>query len=194
MNNSKPPPSTEKPSFLRRISLAFSAFFSTLGNADYAARIERLRHKEEPVAPVVPEPPPIPPPAPVLKDTSPDAALQLLGLLQREGRLLDFTQENLKNFSDADIGAAARLVHEGCRKVLQEHFSIEPVRQESEGSRITLNEGFNAAAIRLTGNVAGKAPFQGSISHRGWRVTAVRLPQLVAGHDASVLAPAEVEL
>ncbi len=86
------------------------------------------------------------------------------------------------------------LVHEGCRKVLREHFSIEPVRSEAEGSRVTLDAGFDAAAIRLTGNVVGTAPFRGSLSHRGWRVAEVRLPKLAERHDARVLAPAEVEL
>ena len=121
-------------------------------------------------------------------------ALQLLGLLQREARFVDFIEEDVVRFSDADIGAAARLVHDGCRRVLREHFSIQPVRDEAEGSRVTLPDGFDATAIRLTGNVVGKPPFHGSISHRGWRVADVRLPKLAESHDATVLAPAEVEL
>lgn len=184
----------EKPSFLRRIPLAFGAFFRTFSDVDYATRIDRLqRGAEQPPAPAKPpeEPPKAPPP---LKEASPEAALQLLGLLQRDARLLDFAAENLTGFSDAEIGAAARVVHDGCRKVLNEHFTIQPVRQETEGSRVVLDEGFDAAAIRLTGNVVGKAPFQGSLTHRGWRATDIRLPKLTGGHDASVLAPAEVEL
>jgi hypothetical protein len=189
-------PTQPKPSFFRRIPLAFGAFFRTFSNADYATRIDNLREPAEaPAAPVKPAPaePPKRAPEP-LKELSPDAALQLLSLLQRDARLIDFAMENLSSYSDAEIGAAARVVHEGCRKVMGEHFSIEPVRGETEGSRITLNEGFDAAAIRLTGNVVGKAPFHGSLSHRGWRVVDVRLPRLAKGHDASVLAPAEVEL
>ena len=120
--------------------------------------------------------------------------MQLLALFQRDARLIDFTEENLADYADADIGAAARLVHEGCRKVLREHFTIAPVRPEEEESRITLNEGFDASAIRLTGNVVGKAPFKGTLRHRGWRVNEVRLPKLSEGHDASICAQAEVEL
>jgi hypothetical protein len=184
-----------KPSFSRRISLAFGAFFRTFSDADYAARIDGLRHDAErssaPVKP--PEEPPKAAPSP-LKEASPEAALQLLSLLQRDARLIDFTMENLTAYSDAEIGAAARVVHEGCRKALSEHFTIQPVREETEGSRIVLNEGFDAAAIRLTGNVVGKAPFHGSLAHRGWRATDIRLPKLAENHDASVLAPAEVEL
>lgn len=187
-------PNKSKPSFFRRIPLAFGAFFRTISDIDFASRLGTSAPPEA-EAPVVPKAPePVPPAPRPLKEATPDAALQLLALLQRDGRLIDFTQENLANYSDADIGAAARLVHEGCSKVLREHFTIVPVRQESEGSRITLNEGFDAAAVRLTGNVVGRPPFSGSLSHRGWRATEVRLPKLAEGHDSAVIAPAEVEL
>ena len=120
--------------------------------------------------------------------------VQLLGLLQREARFIDFIQEDVAAYGDADIGAAARVVHEGCRKVLRENFSIEPVRDEPEGSRLTLPAGFDAAAIRVTGNVVGEPPFNGSLTHRGWRVRETRLPQLASGHDLRIVAAAEVEL
>lgn len=195
--------SSSHPSFLRRVPLAFGAFFSTLSDAAYAARVEKLSLPEvapaAPVAPVAPAPAPAPVPTPaaapvILKQATPDAALQLLALLQREARLIDFTQENLGSHADADIGAAARVVHEGCAKVMREYFSIEPVRQEAEGSRIVLQEGFDSAQVRLTGNVVGSAPFTGTLSHRGWRASSVRLPKLSEQHDAAILAPAEVEL
>jgi hypothetical protein len=190
-------------SFLGRISLAVGTFFSILGDGEFAARVQRLRSgAPAPAAPVAtpapvaaPAPAPAPQPAaPTLKQASPDAALQLLGLLQRDARFIDFVEEDVAGYSDADIGAAARVVHGGCRTVLREHFTIRPVREEAEGSRLTLPEGFDATAIRLTGNVVGKAPFTGSLSHRGWRVQDVRLPKLAASHDTSIIAAAEVEL
>ncbi|MGF6633078.1 DUF2760 domain-containing protein [Paraburkholderia sp. MM6662-R1] len=200
--------SDSNPSFLGRISLAVGTFFSILGNGDFAADVLRLRNGEKigaapaaaPAATPTPTPAPAaapqpkPQPAPVLKEASPDAALQLLGLLQRDARFIDFVEEDIKAYSDADIGAAARLVHEGCRATLREHFTIRPVRDEAEGSRVTLPAGFDASSVRLTGNVVGSAPFNGSISHRGWRVEDVRLPKLADGHNAKVIAPAEVEL
>jgi hypothetical protein len=199
-----PTPSQDpKPSFLRRIPMAFGAFFSLLGNADKAARYDRLDEpRAEPPAPppvAAPKPlpmpkPPAPVPPPVLRETGPDAALQLLALLQREGRFIDFMQDDIKGYADADIGAAVRVVHEGCRKVLQEHFRIEPVRPENEGSRVTLQPGFDAASVKLTGNVVGQPPFTGTLSHRGWRAAEVKLPKLAEKHDARVLAQAEVEL
>lgn len=187
------PPSADdggKPSLLRRIPLAFAALFGVLADADLAASFAVLRRKAGAVA-AAPAAAPAPPP---LKETSPDAALQLLALLQRDARLIDFVGEDLGGYADDQIGAAARLVHEGCSKVLREHFSIVPVRDEAEGSRITLQAGFDAAAVRLTGNVVGQPPYTGSLSHRGWRITDIRLPKITERHDTHVLAPAEVEL
>ena len=125
---------------------------------------------------------------------TPAAALQLLGLMQREARFVDFIQEDVAPYTDAEIGAAARVVHEGCRKVLREHFTLGPVRAEAEGSRVTLQAGFDAAAVRLAGNVVGQAPFTGTLGHRGWQATEVRLPQLTDTKSAAILAQAEVEL
>jgi hypothetical protein len=193
MNNNTPDHQIRaQPSLMQRISLAFGAFFSILSSPAVAARVERL-HRDDAPAPAAAPVAPVAPVAP-LREATPDAALQLLALFQRDARLIDFTEEDLGSYADADIGAAARIVHEGCRKVLREHFTIAPVRAEAEGSRITLDAGFDAGAIRLTGNVVGSAPFKGSISHRGWRATDVRLPKLSSGHDATVLAQAEVEL
>jgi hypothetical protein len=192
---------TQLPSFWSRLSLAFGTFFKTVGDAEFAARVRD--DQVGPVAAPTPAPAPAPVPTPAaapapvpvqLREATPDAALQLLTLLQREARLIDFAHENLAAYADADIGAAARVVHEGCARVLKDHFTIAPVRSEAEGSRLTLEEGFDASSVRLTGNVVGKAPFKGTLSHRGWKATDVRLPQLAKEHDASILAPAEVEL
>ena len=183
------------PSFFSRIAIAIGSFFAILGNGRLAGDVSRLRGGEALAADVEPREVRVEVPVekivevrveiPVEKlvektievptDT---AALQLLGLLQREARFVDFIQEEVAPYTDAEIGAAARVVHEGCRKVLREHFAIQPVRSEAEGSRVTLQAGFDAAAVRLTGNVVGQAPFTGTLGHRGWQVTEVRLPQL----------------
>lgn len=193
-------------SFFGRLSVALGSFFAILGDGELAANVRRLRRLREggfaqaaaapaPAAAPVAKPAPAPAPAPtVIKEATPDAALQLLGLLQRNARFVDFVEEDIAGYADADIGAAARIVHEGCRATLRDHFAIRPVRSESEGSRVTLPAGFDAAAVRLTGNVVGEAPFSGSLTHRGWRVEEVKLPQLVKTHDARIIAPAEVEL
>jgi hypothetical protein len=178
--------SDSKPSLFFRLGLAFRAFVGILGDPTFAAAVWRLRHETQGAAPA---------PAPgALQDTNPDSALQLLALFQRHGRLIDFLQEEVAQYSDAEVGAAVRVVHEGCRKVLREDFVIEPVLAEHEGAAITLNPGFDASAIRPTGNLVGEPPFNGSLAHCGWRAKEVKLPKLAVGHDATVLAPAEVEL
>ncbi|RQW83437.1 MAG: DUF2760 domain-containing protein [Methylococcus sp.] len=147
------------------------------------------------VAPVPVAAQPVEPPKPVVvKEATPEAALQLLGLLQQEARFLDFVQENIAGHGDADIGAAVRVVHEGCRKVLKQHLELEPVRTEAENSRVTLPKGYDAGAVRVSGNIVGEPPFTGTLIHRGWRASRIQLPRLAEGHDARILAPAEVEL
>ncbi|AIJ44799.1 DUF2760 domain-containing protein [Comamonas testosteroni] len=211
------------PSFLSRIAIAIGSFFAILGNGRLAADVTRVRAGEAFAADVAPKEVRVEVPVekivevrvevpvekivektvevPVEKRVEVEklvvtdsAALQLLGLMQREARFVDFIQEDVAPYTDAEIGAAARVVHEGCRKVLREHFTLSPVRSEAEGSRITLLAGFDAAAVRLTGNVVGHAPFTGTLSHRGWLVTEVKLPQLIDSQAAKVIAQAEVEL
>lgn len=139
-------------------------------------------------------PAPLPQPAAKLSEAPPDSALVLLGLLQQQGRFVDFLQEDITSYSDQEIGAAARVVHQGCHKVLADYVAIAPVRPEAEGSRVTLERGFDPAAARPIGNVVGEPPFTGSLVHRGWRADEVRLPKVTGSRDVSILAPAEVEL
>ncbi|WP_063659701.1 DUF2760 domain-containing protein [Aliivibrio fischeri] len=131
---------------------------------------------------------------PKVKASTPESALQLLALLQKEARFIDFMQEDLKGFADAEVGAAARVIHEGGQKVLSDYFTLTPVRTEEEESRLSIPAGFNPSEIRLTGNVVGEAPFNGTLIHRGWKVAEVKLPKLAEGYDATIVAPAEVEL
>jgi len=120
--------------------------------------------------------------------------LQLLALLQRDGRLIDFLEQDVTKFTDEEVGQAARIVHEGCRKVLHRVTSVSPLRTENEGSKIVIADGFAPSEITLVGNVQGAAPYRGTLRHRGWRVSELQLPETTAGHDPRVLAPAEVEL
>lgn len=177
------------PSVLSRLSLALASFWRILLDPRFAADVARLRASGAAARPGEQSPE-----RPRLKEAEPNAALQLLGLLQQEGRLIDFLEEDVAAYSDAEVGAATRVVHEGCKKALREHFLIEAVRNEPEGTKLTLAAGFDASAVRLTGNVVGQPPFTGKLAHRGWRVTEIRLPKIAAGHDLSIVAPAEVEL
>jgi hypothetical protein len=123
-----------------------------------------------------------------------DPAVALLAVMQREGRLIDFLREDISGYSDAQVGSAVRAIHESCRRALDEHLTLEPVRAEEEGARILVENGFDASALRLTGNVSGKPPFRGVLRHRGWRTRRVDLPADPAGQDPTIVAPAEIEI
>jgi hypothetical protein len=178
------------PSFFGRIGLAFSLFFRVLFDGALAGRALRLSAGPEP-EPVKAQPVVAPSP---LHSAPTESALQLLGLLQREARLVDFVMEDMSSYSDADIGAAARVVHDQCKKALTSHVTLERIRSEAEGSRVTVPAGFSASEVRLVGNVTGSAPFNGVLTHAGWRASSIELPKLSQGHDVRVIAAAEVEL
>lgn len=173
--------SRQGPTFWERLGLAFKLIFDGAFGADVKEGLRALEASKVP-------PPPTPP------ERLHASSLLLLGALQREGRLIDFLQQDVASFSDEEVGAAARVVHGGCRKVVSQYFEFEPAAKESEGSPIQVPAGFDAQRIRLTGNVSGQPPFRGTLRHHGWMATAVRLPALSDALDPRVVAPAEVEL
>lgn len=195
---------TSSPGFFSRVAIAFAAFFRALSDATFASNVQGLREGKRLALPLPAEVPSserktkkekrVEPEKVALREAGPEAALLLLSLLQREGRFVDFLEEDVSSFTDAQIGAAARVVHTQCRAALHEHLPLEPVRTEDEGSKITLEKGFDAGKVRVVGNVAGEPPYTGTLTHRGWRVREVKLGKIAEGHDAHVIAPAEVEL
>lgn len=106
---------------------------------------------------------------------------------------MDFIQQDISRFPDNEVGAAARVVHEGCRRALGSHATIVSVRTEAEGTPVVVGP-TDGDRIKLTGDVSGSAPYKGVLRHRGWRIEALKLPQRVGTQDLSVVAPAEVEL
>ena len=125
---------------------------------------------------------------------SPAAALRLLALLQQEGRFMDFLQEDIDGYSDAQVGAAVRSIHAGCRKALTDRITVQRIFTDDDGASVVVAKGFDPAAVRLTGNVTGEPPFRGTLAHGGWRATTVALPEPPAGTDATIIAPAEIEI
>ncbi len=170
--------SAEGTSFFGRLGMAFRLLFNAEVAQQCAAGLKAL--EEQKVVPPL--------------ERVHASGLALLGALQREGRLLDFLQQEVAGFSDQEVGAAARVVHDGCRKVLRQYFEVEPVSTEAEGSTITVNKGFDPNQIRLTGNVSGQPPFRGTLRHHGWVVREVRMPAISSAIDPRIVAPAEVEL
>lgn len=121
-------------------------------------------------------------------------AVLMLGLLQREGRLVDFLEEDVASYTDAQIGAAVRDIHKGCKKALAEHMDVKPVLGDADGATVKVDAGFDPSRVKLIGNVVGAPPFTGVLKHPGWRGATVKLPDLPSSYDPTVIAPAEVEL
>jgi hypothetical protein len=172
--------------------LAFRAFFRTLFNRDFRQQVERLVLGELPEAPVK-EAAPTKKPEP--KRPARSEAITLLAALQREARLVDFLQEPIASYNDAQIGAAVRDIHRDCAAVLERMFAVRPLVSETEGAAIEVPAGFDAARYRLTGAVSGQPPHRGVLAHPGWQVTRCQLPQWTGSDDAAeVVAPAVVEV
>ncbi len=195
-----------EPSFFARLWMAWVCFFQILFRPPFARAVlpayDALRQGKLPsgadsARDVTPPREPLkeaPKPPPETPERTHRSALALLALLQREGRLVDFLQEEVAPFSDAEVGAAARIVHEGCRKIVKQYVQVAPVLKEGEGATVTVPAGFDALRIRLTGNVAGQPPYRGAVKHAGWEVTQLSLPSPSEAVDPKILAPAEVEL
>jgi hypothetical protein len=120
--------------------------------------------------------------------------LHFISVLQREGRLLDFFAEELSVYDDDQIGAAVRSIQEDCRKSVDKYLSLVPVIDKEEGDTVEVEPGFDPNAITLTGNVSGEPPFTGVLRHRGWKAAKNEVPKLSDVQDASIVAPAEVEV
>lgn len=183
------------------VGLAFRAFFRLLAGkklppecADWLPEPVKLLPEAPKPKPAEARPAAAEKPKKDLAAAQREGALAMLALLQREGRLIDFLREPLDGFSDGDIGAAARDVHRGCKKVIDQHLSLEPMLPGNEDDKVTVPRGFDPSEIRLIGEARGEPPFAGTLRHHGWRAVDTRLPALADGLDRSVLAPAEVEV
>jgi hypothetical protein len=132
----------------------------------------------------------VPPPPP--KPTA--EPIRILGVLQREARLLDFLLEDIQQYSDDQIGASVRDIHAKAQTALKKHVKLEPVLPQQEGASVSIPAGFDPSAVRLVGNVTGQPPFTGILQHAGWRARSIDVPKVPEGQDDFVLMPAEVEL
>jgi hypothetical protein len=185
-------------SFWERIVFAFRCFLSILFQSAIPEDIAGKLLK--PAAPPQRGPAPAGPANSPLKEAERpgsdnlDRAVQMLALLQRDGRLIDFLSENISAYPDAQLGAAVRTIHETCRKALGQYVELEPVLNSEEDQPVTVEAGFDPAAVKLIGNVGGEPPLRGLLRHKGWRVKELKMPPLPKGTGRLVIAPAEVEL
>jgi hypothetical protein len=175
-----------------RIELAFRAFWAVLFQPGVAERVRAA------LAPGAAEPAPVPPaPKPVagIKPSSRNDAITLLSTLQREARFLDLVQEPLGDYSDAQIGAAARDVLRGCASVLERMFGLKPATTQAEGSDVEVPKGYDPLQYRVVGNVSGEPPLRGKLTHHGWTASRCELPAWVGSAPAAnVIAPIEIEV
>ncbi|MBA4030021.1 MAG: DUF2760 domain-containing protein [Planctomyces sp.] len=180
------------------LGTAFKAFFGTLFSDEKAALVESALAGKTLLAPETPAQPaaaPVKAPAPVVvPPPTQNPAVTLLAMLQREARFVDFLQEELTGFSDAEVGAVAKDIHRDCRKVVGRVFGLERVEASEEGSRVTV-EPAASSQWKVTGKVDGGPPFTGQVVHGGWRATKCELPQFAGKADvALIVAPAELEV
>jgi hypothetical protein len=115
-------------------------------------------------------------------------------LLQEKGRFVDFLMEDITSYDDTQVGAAARVIHQGCRQVLQEHFNVSAISESEEGSQVTVPAGYAGDQFRIVGKLSGDPPFTGTLIHKGWKTEFVRLPRIAKTERLPAIAPAEVEL
>jgi hypothetical protein len=170
-----------------RILLAFRSFFAILFHGALSdALLVDLGLSRRPAA--APAASPAAPPA-----RASDGALQILGILQRDSRLIDFLMEDLSGYADDQIGAAVRSLHGQARESLGRHVKLQPVIDNVEGA-FTRSGPVDPNAVKFIGNVPANTPTGGILRHKGWKAAKVDLPALAARQDVTVLAPAEIEI
>ncbi len=174
---------------MNRIALAFRSFFALLFSGSLSDDLLRdlgLIRRE-----AVPAPKPVAPPPPVVRTS--DGALQMIAILQRDSRLVDFLMEDISGYADDQIGAAVRELHDQCRDSLARYVKLEPVIDGVEGT-YAKSPSKDPNLVKFVGNVPAKPPEGGTLRHKGWRAAKVDLPALGAKQDAAVVAPAEIEI
>jgi hypothetical protein len=176
---------------LSRILLAFRAFFNILfGGALAEATMTELGLSRRGSTSTAKAAAPAPA-APAVKTS--DGALQILSILQRDSRLIDFIMEDISAYSDDQVGAAVRGLHDQSREALSRYVVLAPVIDSVEGTFAKTPAG-DPAAVKFIGNVPAGTPAGGVLRHKGWRATKVELPALAAKQDAAIIAPAEIEI
>ena len=174
---------------MNRIVLAFRCFFSLLFRGALTdAAITELGLSRRGAASAKPASAPAAPAA-----RASDGALQILGILQRDSRLVDFLMEDIAAYSDDQVGAAVRELHDQCRDSMRRYLDLEPVIDGVEGTFVKAPSA-DPNQVKFLGNVPAGKPSGGTLRHKGWRAAKVNLPPVAGGQDVAVIAPAEIEI
>ena len=173
---------------MNRILLAFRCFFNILFHGELSAKSLSALRLSRPGAPA---PKPAAPAAPTARPS--DGALQILGILQRDSRLVDFLMEDISSYADDQIGAAVRELHDQCRDSVGRYLTLQPVIDGVEGTYANAPSA-DPNLVKFVGNVPATPPKGGTLRHKGWRAAKVDLPALAGKQDPSIIAPAEIEI
>jgi len=177
---------------LNRIVLAFRCFFGILFSGKLSpAVLTALSLTRREAAPAPKSTAAAAPPPPTAKPA--DGALQILAILQRDSRLVDFLMEDITSYSDDQVGAAVRELHDQCRDSIARYVTLQPVIDGVEGT-FAKAPSSDPSLVKFVGNVPAKPPSGGTLRHKGWRAAKVDLPPIPAKQDGSVIAPAEIEI
>ena len=177
---------------MNRILLAFRSFFNILFSGELSSDVMnalKLTRRTGAAAPA--KTAAAAPAAPTLRVS--DGALQILGIMQRDARLVDFLMEDIAAYSDDQVGAAVRELHDQCRDSIARYITLSPVIDGVEGTYAKA-PGADANLVKFVGNVPAQPPPGGTLRHKGWRASKIDLPALATKQDASVIAPAEIEI
>ncbi|KAA5545430.1 DUF2760 domain-containing protein [Roseiconus nitratireducens] len=173
------------------LGIAFKAFFAALGNNETSAQIDRIlagerlgsddagkaiSQRETQVVQTIP---------------GRDSAVTLLATLQRESRLVDLIHEDLEQYSDAQVGAAARPCLQQCAGVLKRLLGLAPLLDASEGQTVDVPSDASPTRYQWIGEGTAAS---GKLVHHGWQANKLELPKWTGDvDDVNVIAPAQVQ-
>lgn len=168
-----------------RLGTACKAFWRILRDADAARKVSTLLQPEEPTVK----------PAERKRRPGRNDALNVLAALQREARLVDFLNESLDAYSDAQIGTAVRDIHRDAGAAIQRMFGIGPVLDQPENAAVEVPKGYSPNRYKLTGTLEGEPPYRGTLCHHGWQAAHCEVPEWHGDEDGRMcIAPAEVQV
>ncbi|MCR9197878.1 MAG: DUF2760 domain-containing protein [Planctomycetaceae bacterium] len=171
-----------------RLGLAFKILFSGETAQKVLSALSDSTEK-------LPAPEPAPAPEPEPEKPARSEAVTLLAALQRDARFVDFVNEPIDGYSDAQVGAAVREVHKGCKDVIDRMFGLSAVVDQAEGSTVSVEDAASSK-YRLTGSVSqSSGAASGELMHHGWQASRCDVPEWT-GDEAGihVVVPAEIQV
>ena len=173
---------------MKRLMLAFKAFWLVLKGKELLEKLPEPKDNKKIESPKKSD----------QRNTGIDSfengAVYTLVLLQREGRLIDFLQEKIDNYTDEQIGTAVRQIHKNCNTVLSTYYQVSPILEGAEGVELAFEKKLDPSMITLSGKLPVSTPFRGTLRHKGWKVSKLHFPSRSDVVNPQVIHAAEVEV